>query len=198
MAAIFDNLTDPKLIKQLQAGAVGVLPTDTVYGLVCIVSDPTAVKRLYSLKKCQHKPGTIIAANIDQLVELGLKRRYLTAVEQFWPGPVSVVLILSDPEKTYLLEGLPDIAVRIPSDKKLHLLLQKTGPLLTTSSNEPNKIPAAVIQEAEVCFGHKVDFYVDGGDLSGRKPSTIIRIVDDAVEVIRPGAVKIGNNGVVK
>jgi len=40
-----------------------------------------------------------------------------------------------------------------------------------------------------------VDFYVDGGDLSGREPSTVIRVVDDAIEVLREGAVKIDESG---
>jgi tRNA A37 threonylcarbamoyladenosine synthetase subunit TsaC/SUA5/YrdC len=45
--------------------------------------------------------------------------------------------------------------------------------------------------EAQQYFNGQVDFYVDGGDLSKRAPSTIIRIVDDAIEVIRSGAVTI-------
>jgi len=191
MAAIFDEITDKALIILLQKGAVGILPTDTVYGLVCKASDPIAVKRLYDLKKRHHKPGTLIAADIDQLTELGFKRRYLTAVQQFWPGAVSVVLVLSQSEKAYLLQDLPDIAVRIPNDKKLLALLAKTGPLLTTSANAPGEEPAETVEAAELYFQDKVDFYVDGGDLKDHQPSTIIRIVDDAIEIIRQGAGKI-------
>jgi len=184
--------------KLLEDGAVGVLPTDTVYGLVCRAADPKAVKRLYTLKQREQKPGTLIAANIDQLVELGFKRRYLTAVEQFWPGAVSVVVPLSDHQTDYLRLGLPDIAIRIPKNKEVVNLLSRTGTLLTSSANSGGQKPASNIQDANAYFGDKVDFYVDGGDLSDREPSTIIRIVDDAVEVLREGAVKIDNNGAVK
>src|SRR5882672_9012380 len=85
-------------------GAVGVIPTDTVYGLVARASDEVAVKRVYDLKLREGKPGTIIAASVQQLIELGLKPRYLKAVEQFWPGAVSVI-IPCGPELTYLHEG---------------------------------------------------------------------------------------------
>lgn len=182
---------DEAVTKLLQPGAVGVIPTDTLYGLVARASDEAAVARLYALKSREHKPGTVIAASIDQLVQLGIKRRYLTAVEQFWPGAVSVEIPHGI---TYLHQGTGRQAFRIPADAELLAFLQKVGPLQTTSANLPGEIPAATIAEAEQYFGDQVDFYVDGGDLSGRAPSTIIRIIDDAIEVIREGAVKIQEN----
>lgn len=175
--------------KQLQVpGAVGVIPTDTVYGVVARAADEAAVARLYQVKHRDHKPGTIIAANIDQLVELGIKRRYLKAVEQYWPGSVSVEI---PHQVTYLHQGTGRQAFRIPDNADLQALLLQVGPLQTTSANEPGEAPANTIEEAKRTFGDKMDFYVDGGDLSANLPSTIIRIVDDAVEVVRQGAVHI-------
>lgn len=181
--------------KQLQVpGAIAVIPTDTVYGVVARAADVEAVQRLYQLKRRQQKPGTIIAANIDQLVELGIKRRYLTAVEQFWPGAVSVIIPTADPALAYLHLHAMSLAVRIPEDRDLSKFLLTTGPLLTTSANHPGEPPATTLKQAKAYFGASVDFYVDGGDLADRQASTIIRVVDDAVEVIRQGAVRVGNN----
>ncbi|HVV66978.1 MAG TPA: L-threonylcarbamoyladenylate synthase [Candidatus Saccharimonadales bacterium] len=176
-------------------GAVGVIPTDTIYGIVARASDHQAVERLYNVKAREDKPGTIIAASIEQLVDLGIKRRYLTAVETFWPGAISVIVPCADPELSYLHRGKMSLAVRIPDQKKLCKLLEKTGALLTSSANHPGEPPAMTIAEAQRYFGQKVDFYVDGGDLSGHRPSTIVRIVDDAIEVIREGAVIINEAG---
>lgn len=194
MAAIFDEVTDEKLEALLHRGGVGVLPTDTVYGLVCCAAQEVAVERLYGLKKREKKPGTVIAASIDQLVELGLKRRYLKAVEDYWPGPISVVIPDSNPKLTYLRQGVPSIAVRVVADKKLVNLLKQTGPLMTSSANDPGEKPAITIEQAMKYFGDKVDFYVDGGNRSKQKPSTLIRIVDDAIEVLRQGAVEVKDN----
>lgn len=181
---------------QLQAsGVVGVIPTDTVYGLVARAADQAAVERLYALKHRDHKPGTIIAANIDQLVELGIKRRYLTAVQQFWPGAVSVEI---PHQLAYLNQSTGRQAFRIPDDAALLSLLLKVGPLQTTSANLPGDPPASTIEEAKAYFGDRVDFYIDGGDLSANQPSTIIRVIDDAIEVVRQGAVHIKEADIAK
>ncbi len=194
MAAIFDEVTDERLEALLHRGAVGVLPTDTVYGVACCASQEAAVERLYALKTREKKPGTVIAASIDQLVELGLKRRYLKAVEEYWPGAVSVIIPDGNPATQYLRQGVGGLAVRIVADKKLVKLLKQTGPLMTSSANHPGKKPADTIEEAMKYFADKIDFYVDGGNLSKRKPSTVIRIVDDAIEVLRQGAVEVRDN----
>ncbi len=174
-------------------GIVGVIPTDTVYGLVARAADKQAVARLYELKERTNKPGTLIAANIDQLVELGLKRRYLTPVEQYWPNPISII-VPAEPSLDYLHVGKFSLAVRIPGDKKLHALLTQAGPLLTSSANLRDQPPATNFQEARQYFGDTVDFYVDGGKITAQA-STLMQIVDDAVSVLREGPVKINEKG---
>jgi len=181
----------------LQPGAIGIIPTDTVYGLVARAADQSAADRLYKLKGRAVKPGTLVAADISQLEALGLKHRYLKAVEQFWPGAVSVVIPCSDPRLAYLHQNKMSLAVRIPDDAKLQALLRQTGPLLTSSANSPGQPTATTIAQAKAYFGDRADFYIDGGDLSDRAASTVIRIIDDAVDVLRQGAVKI-NDGTIQ
>ncbi len=174
------------LIKQ---GKVGVIPTDTVYGLCAKASDVQAVKKMYDLKARENKPGTLIAADIDQLVVLGIKRRYLTPVENYWPSAISIV-IPTGFTLDHLHLGKMSLAIRIPGSHKLQNLLKQTGPLITTSANMPGEPPAKTIDQAQKYFGDKVDFYGDGGTLNGQS-STIIQVIDDAVTVIREGTVKI-------
>lgn len=188
-----NSLSDVALVDSLLAGKVGIMPTDTVYGIVAAAGNETAVAKLYGLKHRLHDPGTVIAASVEQLVELGLKQRYLKPVEHFWPGSVSV--IIPSHELAYIHLGKGGIAVRIPSQPELLTLLQQTGPLLTTSANHRGEPTATNLAEAEAYFGDQVDFYVEGGDLTDHKPSTLIRIVDDAVEILRPGAVNINEAG---
>lgn len=175
----------------LLGGQVGVFPTDTLYGLVARANDESAVRRLYELKHREHKPGTMIAASIDQLVELGITRRYLVAVASFWPGALSVVVPVLSSDLEYLHMGKQSLAIRIPDDEAILAVLEKTGPLITSSANMPGEPPANTVDEAKEYFGASVDFYVDGGNLAGRLPSTVVRIVDDAIEVLRPGAVTV-------
>lgn len=178
-----------EIINRINKGEVGVLPTDTLYGLVAKASNQNAVKKLYDIKSRKDKPGTLIAANINQLVELGFKRRYLTVVEKYWPGAISVVIPLGK-TLNYLHQGKQSLAVRIPDKLKLLKILIKTGPLLTSSANLPGQRPAKNIDQAKKYFGKSVDYYVDDGALDNQ-PSTVIRVVDDTIEVLRKGKVKI-------
>lgn len=189
---IFKSLDDPAVADLLLEGAVGVLPTDTVYGLVCRAADETAVKRLYALKHRQNKPGTVIAASGEQLAELGVPNRALKVAEGYWPGAVSVEIAHS---LAYLHQNTGRQAFRVPDQANLVSLMIKTGPLQTTSANEPGQPTAKTAADVASVFGDSIDFLVDGGDLGEKPPSTIIRIVDDYVEVMREGAVKIDEYG---
>lgn len=192
--AIYQDLTAAPMLQSIRAGAVGILPTDTVYGLVGRAIDEKAVTRLYALKDRHAKPGTVIAADIDQLVGLGIHRRYLTAVADFWPNPLSIVIPVGE-DLDYLTQGKRSLAVRIPADPQIHALLEQTGPLVTSSANRPHEPTVTSCDQAQATFGDAVDFYVDIGDIGERPASTVIRLVDDAIEILRPGAVNINENG---
>jgi L-threonylcarbamoyladenylate synthase len=169
-------------------GEIAIIPTDTVYGVVARAADPQAVGRLYQLKHREGKPGTLVAATTDQLVELGIKRDHLKMAEALWPRALSII-IPCDQNLSYLHQGTNSLAIRIPDDSRLVKLLQQTGPLLTSSANQPGEPPSTTIAEAKVYFGDQVDWYEDGGFVN-REPSTVIKIVNHSIEVIRPGAVK--------
>lgn len=184
------KLSDIKEIADLLLeGKVGVLPTDTIYGLVAVTSDRSAVHKIYELKNREEKPGTIVAASVGQLENLGIKRSDIEHAQKYWPGAVSVVLPDDGPDYLDLDGGT--LAVRIPNNQFLLEVLAQTGPLVTSSANLTRQPVANNLDEAYGYFGDQVDFYVDGGDLSAAKPSTIVKIVDDNVEIIRQGAVEI-------
>lgn len=188
---VIKNLND--IVPLLHAGQVGVIPTDTVYGLVARAADEQAVARLYALKSREKKPGTIIAASVEQLVELGIKHRYMKPVEHYWPNPLSI--IIPSENLQYLHVGKFSLALRVPNYEPLRELLEQTGPLVTSSANQPGAPTSTTVEQAQDYFGDQIDFYVDGGNLAGHEPSTIIRVVDDAVEVLREGAVVIDERG---
>lgn len=187
-------LDSPSLAQRIRDGAVGVIPTDTVYGLVCAANNEEAVKRIFTVKVREANPGTVLAASVQQLIDLGLRGRYVKAVEHFWPNPISIVIPCGD-ELAYLHQGKHSLAVRIPDDAHLGAFLKETGPLMTTSANQPGQPTARTIAEAKAAFGDSADFYLDAGELGNRPPSTIIRVVDDAIEVLRQGAVHIDEAG---
>lgn len=187
---VFTNLTDPALIELIRSGARGVLLTDTVYGIVGSAKNGHAAQGVMDAKGRKYKPGTLIAGNMQQLLDLGVQQQHIQAAERFWPGPVSVVVPLG-PELEYLHAGLNSLPVRIPAKPDLLALLQKVGPLLTTSANRPGEPMITSIQEAQEIFGNRLQFYVDGGRLGVPVASTIIKLEGDAIKVLRQGAVVI-------
>jgi tRNA threonylcarbamoyl adenosine modification protein (Sua5/YciO/YrdC/YwlC family) len=168
-------------------GKIGVLPTDTVYGLVARAGDEAAVTTMYELKNREQKPGTLIAANIDQLLALGVSQSDIDKVAQWWPNPLSAVLAIVGYD--YLHQGVSTLAMRVVADPIVRELLEQTGPLITSSANQPGQPPATTIDEAFAYFGDTVDFYVDGGMIADILPSTIIRPTTDGVEVLRQGSI---------
>lgn len=173
----------------LQHGKIGVMPTDTVYGLVAPAADEAAVTRMYGLKNREKKPGTLIASSAAQLQNLGVSLNEIEKVAQWWPNPLSAVLTIKGHE--YLHQGVGTLAMRIVADSKIRRLLDHTGPLITSSANHPGQPPAITIEEAQAYFGKSVDFYVDGGIIDGVLPSTIIRPVTDGIEILRQGSISL-------
>jgi L-threonylcarbamoyladenylate synthase len=184
---IFHSVTDSKLVALLNADSIGVLPTDTLYGLVARAASPAAVERMYALKHRERKPGTTIAANVNQLKDLGIDERLLESVAGYWPAPLSIVLPLSD-DLYYLHQGVGESPFRVVADDSLRILLEQTGPLMTSSANAPGEPPAKDVHEAQAYFGEHVDFYVDGGHIGDRHPSTIAQWTDKGLRVLRQGA----------
>lgn len=178
-------------------GGVGIIPTDTVYGIVAQATDEAATDRLYALKHREHKPGTIIAADIQQLIDLGVDEQYLHRAERWWPGPLSIILPVGE-RFAYLHQGIGSLPIRLVPAGPVHTILEQTGPLITSSANMPGESPANTVDEAYGSFKDSVDFYVDDGDRSGRPPSTIVRMADDGFEIIRQGAVIIPLSAISK
>lgn len=180
-------------ISILKNGGIGVLPTDTIYGLVGSARNRQIVEKIYKLRK--RKPNKPFIILISSFTDLKLFNVSLSAVEKgilekIWPGKVSVILKCPDEKFSYLHRGTNTLAFRLPHDKNLINILEKTGPLVAPSVNLEGKPPAETIEKAKEYFGEQVEFYVDAGKLSS-EPSTLIKIEGRKTIVLREGAVKI-------
>lgn len=184
----FTDINDPELVQLIKNGAIGVIPTDTVYGLVAQASNPDAIKAHYAVKNRELAPGTMIGPSVQSFALLGFRQEQLDKVAHYWPAPLSVVLDAAN-VSDYLKHKRPALPVRIPDDAKLQTLLEQTGPLMTTSANRPGEPTSTSVDEAIAYFGDSVDFYVDGGNLGIRPPSTIVGFDEtDQLVVYREGA----------
>lgn len=175
-------------VKKLKEGQVGVIPTDTIYGLVASALLKHAVERVYALKGRDFtKPCIILLPDTKAIGQFTIKSDKIALATSYWPGPFSIILPLQLEGLTkwqYLHRGKNSLAFRCPDNPYLQKLLKKTGPLIAPSANPEGKQPARDIAAAKTYFGNTVDFYVDGGALDNN-PSTIISLINDKPEYLR-------------
>lgn len=181
-----------QIVEMIKSGGIVVIPTDTLYGIVCSARSREAVEKLYILRgRVPKKPCIILVSDASGLEEFGITLSSIDqeALENVWPGKVSVVFDCPEERFAYLHRETGTIAFRVPDDEDLRSLLRQTGPLLAPSANPEGQPPARTVVEARVYFGEQVG-YVDGGFLDGPY-STVARLVDGKWEILREGAVKL-------
>ncbi len=165
------------------------MPTDTIYGLSARALDERAVEKVHQVKKRdQGKPLIVLISSLTQLDELGVEKPPARLAEKYWPGPLSLILNAPSAPR-HLHRGTGTLAVRMPDYSPLRNLIEKTGPLVSTSANEQNNPPINSAEEALRQFADVLDFYINVGDLSEHQPSTLAAYKDAKLEVIRRGAV---------
>lgn len=189
MAYLADSF-DNEIIVRLQNGGVGVLPTDTIYGLSCQALDKQAVERIYELKgRNSKKPVVVLISDLNMLDLLSIDKASAEVIKKFWPGKLSAIFEAPN-APAWLTRGAGSLAVRWPDYPELCKLIDESGPLVSTSANPEGKTPANSIETTRHYFGESVDFYVDTGPLNGL-PSTIVEIKPGQLEVIRQGVLKL-------
>lgn len=181
------NIEICSAIKILKKGGVGVLATDTLYGIVGSALVPETVERIYKLKKRNPaKPFIVLISSAEDVEKFGVvfTTKLITRIKKYWPGPYSIILPVSGKQFEYIHRGTNKIAFRVPDKKDLLEVLTQTGPLVAPSANTEGMPPAQNIEEARNYFGKAVDFYVDEGELKN-KASTILSFEGDEVIIKR-------------
>ena len=177
----------------LKNGGVGIIPTDTVYGIVGSAFYPEATQRIYFLKnRDTRKPFVILISSVEDLRKFGIRpgKKTLCILQKVWPNEISVILPCRQKRFFHLHRRRKSLAFRMPGNKKILDFIRKTGPLASSSANWSGKPVALNICEAKDYFKDQVDFYINGGQLSPL-PSTIIRLHNGKIYVQRRGRVNI-------
>lgn len=186
----FSKQIDEKVLEILKVGGVGLLPTDTIYGLSALALDKKAVKKIHDLKgRDGGKPLIVLIGDIGQLNDLGVASFNKTVLEEHWPAPLSIIFESNDVHQ-WLQLGTASLAVRFPDDDNLIRLMKEVGPIVSTSANLQGKKPAKTVLDARGYFDDKLDFYIDAGELKSLS-STLVKLEDDNFRIIREGAYKI-------
>ena len=185
----------------VRRGELVVIPTDTVYGIAADAFSHDAVRALLEAKgRGREMPPPVLVSAVTTLDALAdrIPAWARALVDEFWPGPLTLVLH----QQTSLMWDLGDtrgtVAVRMPDDPLALAVLERTGPLAVSSANLTGRPAALDADAAQEMLGDAVAVIVDGGPARGGEASTIVDATG-AGRVLRQGALSLDRlNAVVQ
>jgi len=176
----------------IEKGGIVVFPTDTVYGIGCNPYNPNSVKKIYEIKsRTEIKSLPVLAYSLEIVKEITLIDKFTEKIiKKYWPGPLTLILTLTDQKLKNSLKLQNKIAVRIPDSKCTLKLLEKCKLLVGTSANisgnSSHTNPDECIKNIK-----NYDVFLNGGTITSKGESTIIEIENEEIKIIREGVLKI-------
>jgi len=175
-----------QIIKQ---GGIAIFPTDTVYGIGCDPYNINSVKKIYDIKsRDKSKPFPVLAYSREVAEQIAYFDKFTRKiVDKFWPGPLTVIVKITDDKLKESLNLYNKIAIRVPDHKCILELLKKCDFIVGTSANVSGNTS---FTNSEECFKNidNYDIFVDGGTITSKGESTIIEIENGDIKIIRIGS----------
>ena len=181
-----------RIVQTIEKGGIVVFPTDTVYGIGCNPYNAKAVKKIYKIKsRTKLKSLPVLAYSLDIVKKIVLIDQFTEKIiEKYWPGPLTLILTLTDEKLKKSLNLENKIAIRIPDSECTLKLLEKCRLLVGTSANISGNSsytnPNDCIKNVK-----NYDMFLNGGIITSKGESTIIEIEKEKIKMIREGALKI-------
>ncbi|MGH3291618.1 MAG: L-threonylcarbamoyladenylate synthase [Trebonia sp.] len=178
----------------VQEGQLIVLPTDTVYGVGADAFNPEAVNALLAAKgRGRNMPPPVLVGSVRAAAALteSLGAFGQDLIDEFWPGPLTLVFRSSPTLMWDLGDTMGTVAVRMPLHPVALDLLRRTGPMAVSSANRHSLPAAATADEAQDQLGDAIEVYLDGGPCTDNVPSTILDLTGPVPRLLRAGALSI-------
>lgn len=191
-----------RAVQALAEGHLVAFPTETVYGVAASALDESAVERLAAMKRRREsRPLTLAVKSADDALDFVPHMGPLAErlARRCWPGPVT--LVIHDDHPDSLLTQLPpgvreavvpagEVGLRVPAHSTvLEVLRLMAGPLVLSSANRAGEPAALTAQGVVDALGAEVPLVLDDGRSRFGQPSTVVRVRDRELELLRPGVV---------
>ncbi len=179
-----------KAVEALQEGQIVVYPTDTVYGIGCSLYQKHAIEKLYRLKgKSKFEPMSIICNSIQQASHYVRISNYTFRIlKRCFPGPFTIILPATREIPRLMLTRRKEIGIRIPDNQVcMQLVNELEHPILNTSAGLSENYLLHGQHDFNNELLNAVDIFLDAGPLPDKQGSTVVRIVNDKLELIREG-----------
>lgn len=183
-----------QLTKEELKGKIICFPTDTVYGVGCILGDEVGLEKIYELKNRDlSKPLAILVPNKESIIPFVKDCPEFAAklMDEYWPGALTIIFNKKEGACDTFTRGLNTIGFRMPASTIALEVLNKFGPLATTSVNISNQPPINSLDEIIKHFGDKIDYIIEDIEEKSNVSSTIVDVSNCEIKVLRQGDIKI-------
>lgn len=182
-------------ISLLQQGELVAIPTETVYGLAANGLDATAVAKIFAAKaRPSFDPLILHTSHADRLSDfvLDVPAPLRLLAEQYWPGPLTIVVEKQSIVPDITTSGLPTVAVRVPAHPLALSVLERLDfPLAAPSANPFGYVSPTTARHVADQLGDQISMILDGGPSTVGLESTIVSWQEDKVHIVRKGGLPV-------
>ena len=177
----------------IRSGGLVAFPTETVYGLGANGLDGEAVNKIFEAKgRPNDNPLILHIAKKSDLKDLwkSVPERARLLMDEFWPGPLTMVYLKSSSVPEEVTGGLDTVAVRMPDNRTALALIRAAGvPIAAPSANLSGKPSPTTADHVKADMNGKIDVIIDGGPCNIGVESTVVSLMGGAVTILRPGGI---------
>ena len=177
----------------IRRGQVIAAPTDTLYGLLADARNEDALRGIFRVKgRPESKPILLLLHSLSQVEEVAreIPDAFGALAEEFWPGPLTMVLLARDNLPPLVTAGLGTVAVRVPASALVRGLGEQAEcPLTGTSANRSGRPGARSADEVQEQLGTRLPLLLDSGRVDRPEPSTIVDLHCGPPRILRKGRI---------
>jgi len=181
------------LARELRAGRLVAVPTETVYGLAADATSAAACRRVFAAKgRPASDPLIVHLARARDLAQVAVPNAAaLRLARAFWPGPLTLILPKTAAVPDAATAGLPSVAVRVPAHALFRRLIRAAGvPLAAPSANPFGYVSPTTAAHVRDGLGGRIRHILEGGPARVGLESTIVDLRDPLrPALLRPGAI---------
>lgn len=174
-------------------GKLVIFPTETVYGIGANALNDNACKNIFKAKgRAGDNPLIVHVNNVDMIKQLVEEPNEIekTLINTFYPGPFTLILKAKNIIPKSVTAGLETVGIRMPSNKIANKLIEFAGvPIAAPSANVSGRPSGTKIEDILKEFDGKVSTIIDDGMVDIGLESTVVRVIDNKVRILRPGKI---------
>ena len=180
-----------KAAEILKKGGLVAFPTETVYGLGANALDPKASRKIYAAKgRPSDNPLIVHIADVSALYDLSVdvNEMALKVADEFWPGPLTMILKKKSIVPNEITGGLGTVAIRMPSHPTARHLIERSGLYIAAPSANTSQHPSPTkAKHVMKDLNGKIDMIIKDDTVDLGIESTIVDLTGDIPIILRPG-----------